>query len=258
MPSLSSVLKAESVKVNGSVLRIPVYHQAAAVKETQEQVTVSEKPDLKLVEEAEAQASEIMAAARNERDKLLGAAEQECEELRKKAEMHVLELEESARQRGYDAGYLEGMAAGQREGSRMQREAEELLADTRRMRSEMLEAVEPQVVELAVCIAEKLVTRQLSEEPDTVVPMVRELLQQVKETGDILIRLHPEDVPLCRDKAAELQAELREHSSLSFLADTALSRGNCRVETSGAVIECMLDERFAKLRETLLDVASDE
>ncbi|EEG76527.1 FliH/SctL family protein [Dethiobacter alkaliphilus] len=258
MPSLSSVLKADSVKLNGGVLRLPAYFHAAGSAEPKSQTAVPEAPGAQVLHDAQAEAAEIVAAARREREEILAAAGQECEELRKKAEMQVLELEEGAKQRGYDTGYLEGMAAGQREGSRMQREAEELLAETRRIRSEMLEAVEPQVVELAVCIAEKLVSRQLSEEPETVVSMVRELLQQVKESGDILIRLHPDDVPLCRDKAAELQAELREHSSLSFLADGAVARGHCRVETSGAAIECMLDERFAKLRETLLDVTSNE
>ncbi|MDW7651569.1 MAG: FliH/SctL family protein [Bacillota bacterium] len=260
MPSLSSVIKAERVRLNGKVCRLPVHRLHAGcggAAPSSPAASVCE-PDPKMMAEAKDRAAEIVSAARHQAEELLAAAQKESGEILKQAEMKILALEEDATKNGYDTGYLEGMAQGQREGNRLRHEGEVLLQEARQLRDGMLERVEPQVVELAVCIAEKLVGLQLGQEPETVVAIVRDALRQVREAGEILIRIHPEDLPLCREKLPDLQAELRENSSLNLFADSTLKRGGCRVETSGAVIECLLDERFARLREVLAGVTPDE
>jgi flagellar biosynthesis/type III secretory pathway protein FliH len=215
-------------------------------------------PDPALLAELEARANEIVAAAKKQRDDIVAAAQKQRDEILRQAEMNILALEEDAKQRGYDTGYLEGLATGQREANRLLREAETFLAEGRRIRDEMLEHVEPQVVELAVTIAENLVGRQLAAEPETIVSIVHNALRQLREAGEVVVRLHAEDLPLCREHLPDLQSNLREQSTLHLLVDSGLARGHCRVETSGALIECLLDERFAALRATLADVAGHD
>lgn len=260
MRSLSSVIKAERVKLNGGVCRIPVYqaHLRDGKSEAPLFPTPDILPDSRILAEAEKRAAEIVAVAESRREEILAAADRASDEMVRQAEMKVLALEAEVRKSGYDSGYLEGMAEGQREGNRLRREGESHLQQATALREEMLERVEPQVVDLAICIAERLVSTQLNQEPETVVAIVRDALRQIREAGEILIRIHPQDLLICREKLSEMQAELRENSSLNLLADDTLKRGGCRIETSGAIIECLLDERFAKLREVLSDVASHE
>lgn len=264
MPLSSSVIKANQVQVNGSVYRLQfcgaperAVQQDGVIKETTEQSS-SPEPDPRLLDEARTQAAEIRAAAENARDQLMAAAVQEREELLHQAAVMAESLQEEAKKSGYDSGYLEGLAEGRQEGTRLRREAEEYYAETLRLRDEMLARVEPQVVELAVSIAEKIVGTQLDGHPETIVPIVREALRQLKESGEIMVRLHPDDLPICKMHLTELQAEVREKSTLNLFADPELLRGHCRVETSSAVVECLLDERFQSLRKLLADVKNHE
>lgn len=259
MPSFSKVLKAEQVVVNGSTCRLPPYEEAGLTA-----VAAGEAPPhlieavSRITSESEQQATELLAAATLRCTEILASAENECCEIMRQAEMKNLLLEEEMSKRGYDSGYLQGLGAAQSEGMRLRREAEAMLQEAVQLRDRMLARVEPQAVELAVCVAEKLVGKQLALVPDTIVAIVRESLRLLKESGEILIRLHPGDLLLCQANLAELQTEVRENSTLNLFADPEMTAGNCRIETNGALIECVLDERFAALRAVLADVTYHE
>lgn len=253
MPSLSSVIKAGSVRLEGTV-------QCPAIPAPPSSLPVADDPvvsagDSKCIADAQAHAAMIVAAAELRRDEILEEAGRQSDEMLKQADIRILAMEEEARRKGYDNGYLEGLSAGQREAGRLQREANQFLSEVKAFREDVLRRLEPQMVELAVCVAEKLVSRQLDIEPDTIVSILKEALRQVKEAGEVIVRLHPDDVQACRARIGELQAEMRQQSALSLLSDNGLDRGCCRVETNGALIECLLDERFESLRKTLADVA---
>lgn len=258
MPSLSSVIKAERVRIAGGVYRLPLFNRGeSAAERDYAAACVNAGLEEDLLRESREQAREMVSAAERQREEILQDAQNKHAEILCQAEMAALTVKEEAGKSGYDAGFLEGMAAGQREGNRLRGEAENLLRGAREIREQMLSRVEPQVVELAVRIAQKLVGVQLSVQPDTIVAIVRDALQLVREHGEIVVRLHPEDLPLCRERLQELQGELREQCTLNLLGDAAVRPGECRVETGAAIIECMLDERFARLREALKGAAAD-
>jgi len=256
MPSLSRLLKAEQVVINENICRLPSCESALPAPAGVFEASLGANSAPCIIPEAEEQAAEILAAAARESAEILATAGYECDELLRQTEMKILVLEEEAAKRGYDNGYLEGLGAGQTMGLGLRREAEVMLQEAVRFRERILGRLEPQVVELAVNVAEKLVARQLAIEPETIVAIVREALRLLNEAGEILIRLHPKELPICQANLAELQAEVRENSSLNLFADPAIPAGNCRVETNGALIECMLDERFTALRAALADVVN--
>ncbi|MBS4009020.1 MAG: hypothetical protein KGZ45_11455 [Clostridium sp.] len=258
MPLLSKLLKAEQIAITEKICRLPACEVTLSVDVGRNLTQTAASSTLCIKADAEQQAAEILEAAARQSAEILAAAGSECEELLRQTEMKCLVLAEEASKRGYDNGYLEGLGAGQTVGIGLRREAEAMLREAVKFRERVLERVEPQVVELAVCIAEKLVARQLAVEPETVVTIVRESLRQLNECGEILIRLHPDDLPLCQSRLADLQAEVRENSTLNLFADPEMPAGNCHVETNGALIECMLDERFAALRAALADVANHD
>jgi len=256
MPSLSRLLKAEQVVINENICRLPAYEAALLADAGVVEAPVGTNSAPCIMPNAEELAAEILAAATRQSTEILAAAGNECDELLRQVEMKILVLEEEAGKRGYDNGYLEGLGAGQTVGISLRREAEAMLQEAVRFREIILGRVEPQVVELAVCVAEKLVGRHLTIEPETIVAIVREALRLLNEAGEILVRLHPNDLTICQANLAELQAEVRENSTLNLFADPEMPSGNCRVETNGALIECILDERFAALRAALVDVVN--
>ncbi|MBS4032700.1 MAG: hypothetical protein KGZ63_14965 [Clostridiales bacterium] len=252
---MSSIIKAQQITVNGSERHLPkrppVNGASSVAGESAATAGVQTDGSRSLAQ----QAADIVAEAEQRFAEILAAAEQEREKILKQAEMNALTIGEQAQKEGYQAGYLEGLSVGRREADELRCQALEELSDAQKLRTEMLKQVEPQVVALALSVAEKMIGEQLAVVPEFILTSVKEGLAQISETGEILVRLHPEDIPVCKTYHSDLQAGLREHSTLSFISDASMGKGNCRIETNGAVVECLLDERMTELRNMLAEAA---
>lgn len=255
MPSLSSVIKAQQITVNGSERHLSkrISGNGASSVVGESTATAGGQTD---VSSSLTQVADIMADAEQRAAEILAAAQREREEILKQAEMNALDIGEQAKKEGYQVGYLEGLSVGRREANELRCQALEELADAQKLRSEMLKQVEPQVVTLAMSVAEKMIGEQLATASDFILTSVKEGLAQINETGEILVRMNPEDIPVCKTYHSDLQANLREHSTLCFISDASLVKGSCRIETNGAVVECLLGERLTELRKMLAEAAN--
>ncbi|NLM52720.1 MAG: hypothetical protein GX197_07895 [Firmicutes bacterium] len=253
---LSKVIKSEKIAQSGS--RQVLLQPPPAAAPTKPQMQAQQEERIAQVQSqaekflaeaenklqaAEAEAAQIMAAAQKEKELLLQQAQQEAELLR-----------QEARQAGFEEGLKNGLEQGEQKSRELIGEAEKQLAEVRQLRQEMLQKIEPQVVELAVKIAEKFVREKLSTDVQILQNLIKEALQQMQETGEIIIRLHPEDAAACRDLLPQWQEELGESTTLNLLSDHTMQRGDCRVESTSSVYNCQVDERFAALRKMLAEV----
>lgn len=259
MPSLSKVIKAEKIAQSGSrqVFWPPPPEVVPAQPQTQVNLhdeidEVQAKAEKLLAEaetklkQAEKEAAQIVAAAQKEKEKLLQQAQKEAER-----------LWEEAKQKGYAEGFQSGLEEGETKSRELIGEAEKQLAEARQLRQDMLQKIEPQVVELAVKIAEKFVGEKILADVQVLQQLIHGALQQIQETGEIIIRLHPEDAAACRERLPQWQEELGEQVSLNLISDHTMQRGECRVESTSSVYTCQVDERFAALRKMLAEVVID-
>ena len=98
------------------------------------------------------------------------------------------------------------------------------------------------VLELSCAIARQVLRHELSVDPLAIRHVVAEALGLL--TGDartVTLRLHPEDLGLLK---APLEAAFTGHT-LNFVADASVQRGDCRIESAGAVIDGSLERRWA-------------
>jgi flagellar assembly protein FliH len=246
---LSKVIKSGQIRFNASVF-IPNFLPGAVENAgdwADRQETVG-RPlgNGDLPSETERKCAEILAGALKEREAIL-----------QQARLEIVVQEQEARQAGYDAGYLDGQAEGLREAGRLRQEAEEFLREAIVMRKLELFRVEPEIVRLSVAIAERLLGRQLTLLPETIVTIVSQALQEARQYSKVLVRVHPDDLPVCRAFAGELAESLRETADLDFIGDKTLACGDCLVETEGALLECRLGERLAALQESLTKLAAE-
>lgn len=249
MPLLSKVIKGGKIRFNPSVYQLEAGFPATGLlpEDADSDSNWAGLPfssgDLQA--ETEKKCAQILAGAFRERETIL-----------EKARMEIVTEAQEARKTGYDAGYLEGLAEGRREAGRLREEAEEFLREAKILRRQELLRMEPEIVRLSVAIAERLLGRQLTLAPETIVSTVAQALQEARQYGKVLVRVHPEDLPVCRAYASELAVNLRESADLDFIGDKELAAGDCLVETDGALLECRLGERLSALQETLARLAA--
>jgi flagellar assembly protein FliH len=116
-------------------------------------------------------------------------------------------------------GYARGFEAGKKAGSDIVvREAAPLLAGLRTavegmgaLREQVVREAEPQVVDLALAIARRIVIGELSEKPERIAAIVKEAVRRIERTGPVTVRVHPDLSNLIKglqSEATDIQAEL--------------------------------------------------
>lgn len=163
---------------------------------------------------------------------------------------HVREREETA----YQNGRRDGERALSQQLLQQRNEMVELqngiLDSLQRTLPQMIHEAESTLMNLALESAQKIVAG-LPIEISLVEAVVREALQQVEDTAEIVIQLHPEDLALLRKHESKLLNGLPETGPLRFTGSTETTRGGCIVQTRFGMVDARRETKLEQLRKTL-------
>ena len=174
-------------------------------------------------------AAHIIEAAHTEARKILDAAGQERQA--------VLE---AARKEGYEEGLQLWHAA---------------VAEANAVHGRRLAANEPELVRLAVRIAEKIIGEELRLNPQATVSITRQCLQWLRRERSVALRVSPAELDLMRERIDSLREAAGPHRSIEVIADPAISSGGCIVESEYGVIDARLETQIRCMEEVLLRAA---
>jgi len=159
---------------------------------------------------------------------------------------------EEGRRAGLEAGEREGRALGERAGheegaeaAREQTRRLQALADACAQSLDTLEAeVGRSLIALAVRIAEQVVRTSLRDQPNQILDLVGEILQNgpAPDVG-VQLRLHPDDLGLVR----EFLEQDAEPAGPRLVADERITRGGCILETAQGTIDATLETRWRRV-----------
>jgi flagellar assembly protein FliH len=153
----------------------------------------------------------------------------------------------AARQGGYQDGYRDGLVA--LDGFK-QSFAQQMAAQVGTLMTsfdEQLDALEQQMAQtIARCatqLAQQLVRSELAARPDLVVRVAEEAVNTVLLSArHIRVHLHPDDVPLVAQGAADtLQAR-----GVRLIASAEVQRGGCLVQSDVGTIDARIEARWAQ------------
>lgn len=149
------------------------------------------------------------------------------------------QVKEEARQRGYE----EGLAAGKAEASARVARLEALAAAFAQPFQGLEQAVEHELVALAIRLASHLVRREIERDPALLHAAVTDCLAALA-TGvrDVTIFFHPDDAKLVNEHL-EGAAEAR----FKVAVDPELARGDLRVVSSSSLVDGSIVERCAAI-----------
>jgi len=185
-----------------------------------------------------------------------GSPEAASEEKLRATETRLAELEqETARreQRALESGYRKGLAEGREQAiaqldpvlKGFARATEEMLGQRRRMRRE----AEEDVVKLSLAIARRILHRELSMDPDTLLGIVKAALEKLEGREVDRIRVHPEDAPLVETQFEQLGLAER----VRVAGDPHLGRGSAILDTSHGSLDASVDTQLQEIQRGLLD-----
>src|SRR5262249_27887335 len=111
--------------------------------------------------------------------------------------------------------------------------------------------IEPEVVQLALAIARKILHREAQLDPLLLAGMVRVALDRVETGTRIRLWAHPLDIPFWRDHFAQSGAF---QNALELVGDPALKRGECALETEAGNIQISLETQLKEIEQGFFDL----
>ncbi len=161
-------------------------------------------------------------------------------------------IHQEAWQAGFEAGKEEGLQQGQAEG------AQQALADAAQQfesywaplaqLQQLGVALSAEVLQLAVGFAEQIVASKIALDRSAVLPVLQAALDELGQgLLQARVRAHPEDLAVIQAFAQERFAGV----SWQWVADEAVERGGCVVDTGSVKLDLTLPPRLAALRQAL-------
>lgn len=159
-------------------------------------------------------------------------------------------LEQQARDEGRAAGLAEGRAAAAQELRERLAQLDAVCEAASRPLQAFDEQVTQELARLAMVVAGRVVARELQLAPELVAHAVREAADALPAaTRELRVHLHPQDLALLRELGiAERHWQL--------LADPALARGDCRLESEHSRLDARVETRLAAVIDAVLGEAA--
>ncbi len=158
-------------------------------------------------------------------------------------------IREKAYQEGFNKGQQDGVASGQQQNEQVVKSLNSILNALATPLKYVDEALEEELVNLAVSIAKQIVRRELKTDPEQIVAVVKESLLFLPSSAEnVRVYLNPDDAELVR-KIMPVNASERKWT---IMDDPVLSRGSCKVETDSTVVDASFESRIASIAAAIL------
>jgi len=197
---------------------------------------------------AEAQAI-IDDAARNA-EMLIADAHTRARTLVEDAATRADAVVQEARKQGHGEGYQAGRDAADREMNDMLVTMRGLLEMARAERHKMMEDAEPELVKLALGIAERVLHQQIALDRGVVVEMAKTAIARLIERDTVTVRVHPADLERMRQHRDELIA-IGDIRNLRVVEDQRVDRGGVVVDTDAGTIDARISTQLDEARKIL-------
>jgi flagellar biosynthesis/type III secretory pathway protein FliH len=140
------------------------------------------------------------------------------------------------------------VSAGREEGLAR---ATEVVARAALLHDRLLARAEPDLVELALAVAGRVLSRIVERDGGAVVELAARALEAARQRSEVSIRAHPEDLAALRAAEPQLLGVLVRARRLDLVGDATVERGGAVVETEAGSYDARLAQQLEGLGRAL-------
>jgi flagellar assembly protein FliH len=197
-----------------------------------------------------AQAEAIVAGAEASAEALLADAHERARSMIDAAAASADAIAESARAGAHAEGYAAGTRAAEAEMSEMLATMQRLVESARLERHTLIESAEPELVRMAMGIAERVLHQQIALDPNVVVEMAKVAISRLVDRETVTVRVNPADLERMKGHRDDVLA-LGDVNTMRIIEDQRVDRGGVVVETDGGSIDARIATQLAEARKVL-------
>lgn len=185
-------------------------------------------------------------------DDILMSAKQSAEKIIEEAKSSADEIKKNAFELGYQEGQKLAKESAKEAINRAELLFENGLREIASIKDKILDQAEDGIIQLIIEISKKLVCRELSENPETIITIIKESIKSAKIGNEIVIKINPNDLKVFEEHGIEL---IEHFKSLTFgksvdlrvEEDSELSQGGCMVITNTNILDMTFETRLESL-----------
>jgi len=212
-------------------------------------VTEPEAPGVD-IEAVRAAADDVIDDATSRAEALLGDARDRARKLIEDAAMRASSLLDQAKTDGRKDGYQAGADAANREMSEMLETMRGLVDMAGIERHKIISSAEPEIVRLAMGIAERVLHQQIALDRGVVVEMAKAAIARLVDRESITVRVNPADLEGMRGHRDDVLA-LGDVKSMRIIEDQRVDRGGVVVETEAGTIDAKIQTQISEAKRVL-------
>jgi flagellar biosynthesis/type III secretory pathway protein FliH len=190
------------------------------------------------------QASDYLGSVRTEAAKIVAQAHQQAEQIRRQAEVEGRKAAEAAIERVLD----------ERVGKRMETllpTLEHLVSEMNDTKAQLLTRWEHSALHVACAIAQRIIHRELAQEPQITLDVIGDTLRLAAGMTEISLHVNPTDYENLGTQVTRLAETLGHLAPSAIVADATISPGGCRVRTKFGVIDSQIESQLMRIEEEL-------
>ena len=193
-----------------------------------------------------------MEAMQAEIDLKLQQAQEQADMIVKDAMAQADEIRNNAieqgRQEGYNAGYQEGVAAAQS----LQDEIEQQRGDLEKEYQQIVDELEPEMVDILTQIYEHVFNIELREDKGIILHLLKTTLSRIEPGNNLIVHISSDDYDEVMDEKDTLQAAITSpNTTMEIIEDPLLKENECMIESESGVFDCSLGVELSEITRKL-------
>jgi len=161
----------------------------------------------------------------------------------------LADLQAEAYKEAFEQGLAEGREAGNREARAQVERLAAMFFDLAKPFEVLDEAVERELLTLAMALARQIVRREIKSDPTQIIGIIREAITALPVAArEVRVHLHPEDAAVVREHLAPTDNE----RAWAIVEDPVMARGGCEVKTPTSRIDARFETRLGAILSELL------
>ena len=110
---------------------------------------------------------------------------------------------------------------------------------------------EQHALRLALGIAEKVIRRQIAQQPEITLELIREGLELAIGQERITVRLNPADHAALGDRVLKISQHLARLGQVQVISDPQITSGGCRIDTEFGNIDQRVETQLSRIAQEL-------
>lgn len=215
-----------------------------------------------MLEDAKEFAEKQVREASEEAERMLKEAREQIDSWWQEQRQQDEHLIEAMRSQGFQQGFDEGKVQAeldlQVQIEQMMKEAQEVLQEAYVAKDQIIQEAEPFLVDLACGIAEKVIDKQLTVEPEHTLELIRQNLSRKREQGMIALCVAPEQFAFVQAAREELSLSIDSQAELQILPDATVKDKGCVIRSSFGSVDARIDTQLSEIKKELVRIALED